>query len=400
MSNNDQFDDLDDLGDFDDNEDGGIDSSFDAEVEDGDWDQYDDGTEDVAGEVPEVPEGKQKTKKKSGLFNLLLIGGAVLAAGGFIFIKMGAAPPPSTPLASEVAAQQNPAPPKVTIETEIAKAPSAPVPSVLPMPTPIAASESTAPVDSSQLLPAGPDQTQDEATFRLPKAGDILLKKPTVESESDSLENDSKQSIAIISETTVQAPAVNIAPVISTSLSPETGAVPAESIEKINVLSTRVKNLETQLENYRQENVTKETALSESAKEISALQKTISTLQARLDEKGKQDSAVSSQKMPDRVIVQKVTPEVKPRPQILGKKSDPDLPAPAQAQAPSSPYAPESGWVLKGAQPGRAMVAKAGERDLHPVVVGDTLLGIGRVTAIMYQDGKWQVIGTEGKVSQ
>jgi hypothetical protein len=54
-------------------------------------------------------------------------------------------------------------------------------------------------------------------------------------------------------------------------------------------------------------------------------------------------------------------------------------------------------WVLRAASPGQAWVStNATSHDLKPLRVGDTLAGIGRVTAIQQQGGNWVVQGTSG----
>jgi intracellular multiplication protein IcmG len=64
------------------------------------------------------------------------------------------------------------------------------------------------------------------------------------------------------------------------------------------------------------------------------------------------------------------------------------------------PLAPASDqWVLRAAAPGQAWVANSStSRDLKALHVGDTLPGIGRVTAIKEQDGAWSVQGTKGSI--
>jgi len=58
-------------------------------------------------------------------------------------------------------------------------------------------------------------------------------------------------------------------------------------------------------------------------------------------------------------------------------------------------------WVLKAAKPGIAWVAKKGSDDLQVVETGDSLTGIGKVTAITRDSsGNWVVNGTKGRISQ
>jgi len=58
-------------------------------------------------------------------------------------------------------------------------------------------------------------------------------------------------------------------------------------------------------------------------------------------------------------------------------------------------------WVLKAAKPGVAWVARKGTDDLRMVETGDSLMGIGTVTAIIRNSsGYWVVNGTKGRISQ
>ena len=64
------------------------------------------------------------------------------------------------------------------------------------------------------------------------------------------------------------------------------------------------------------------------------------------------------------------------------------------------PASNSSVWELRAAQPGRAWVSKVGKKDMRPVVVGDILPGMGRIRDITYQNSKWVVVGSEGKIVQ
>jgi len=55
---------------------------------------------------------------------------------------------------------------------------------------------------------------------------------------------------------------------------------------------------------------------------------------------------------------------------------------------------------LKAAQPGRAIVTKAGSDETYAVSVGDKLDGIGKISSVSHQDGKWVVTGAAGKIVQ
>jgi len=57
-------------------------------------------------------------------------------------------------------------------------------------------------------------------------------------------------------------------------------------------------------------------------------------------------------------------------------------------------------WSLKSAQPGKASISADGSRDLKAIEVGSVVSGIGRVTSIDIENGKWIVRGTKGNISQ
>jgi intracellular multiplication protein IcmG len=88
--------------------------------------------------------------------------------------------------------------------------------------------------------------------------------------------------------------------------------------------------------------------------------------------------------------------------------------APASAAAPAPPpmkaapaapltthRSPETtAWVLRSAQRGKAVLSPRGSSDLRTVEVGDTLSGLGRITAIDLENGRWVVRGTQGTVAR
>ncbi len=60
----------------------------------------------------------------------------------------------------------------------------------------------------------------------------------------------------------------------------------------------------------------------------------------------------------------------------------------------------ENKWVLRAAQPGRAWVSLQGERDMQSVEVGQTLAGIGKISAIIFESGRWTITGSQGRITQ
>lgn len=74
-------------------------------------------------------------------------------------------------------------------------------------------------------------------------------------------------------------------------------------------------------------------------------------------------------------------------------------PKPASAQVAKPQVTPKS-WELRAAQPGKAWVSERGASSMITVQAGDNLDNIGRITAISYNNGRWVVIGTKGRISQ
>ena len=66
------------------------------------------------------------------------------------------------------------------------------------------------------------------------------------------------------------------------------------------------------------------------------------------------------------------------------------------AEKPVSAKAPS--WELKGASPGKAVLSSKATGDTRNVAVGDTVQGLGKITAIARENGRWTVRGTKGTV--
>lgn len=129
------------------------------------------------------------------------------------------------------------------------------------------------------------------------------------------------------------------------------------------------------------------------------LQETIESLKAEIAELKNRPAPVAARsvKAADEPEAEEAEEEPAPVKKAPPKKVVRAKPAPAQAA--TSPVS-SGRWELRAAQPGRAWVSKPGERDMQSVEVGQTISGIGRVTAILYQNGRWTVQGTQGRIDQ
>ncbi len=77
-----------------------------------------------------------------------------------------------------------------------------------------------------------------------------------------------------------------------------------------------------------------------------------------------------------------------------------EQPAPRQTTSVRAPARTTTRWVLRAAQPGKAWVSRPGEKDMQSLVVGDQLAGIGTIREIAFENGRWVVKGTRGRINQ
>lgn len=77
-------------------------------------------------------------------------------------------------------------------------------------------------------------------------------------------------------------------------------------------------------------------------------------------------------------------------------------PKPAPKPKPAKPATPKAvtSWELRSASDGQAWITRRGDNQLFRVTVGDEIPGVGRVTSIGEQGGRWVVVGTEGQIRQ
>jgi hypothetical protein len=182
------------------------------------------------------------------------------------------------------------------------------------------------------------------------------------------------------------APAPVVPPVAQ--VEPLTPAVNKEAEQEISNLKselaqskTRINTLETELSILKKDDTSSEAT-------IQNLQATISKLEAKVKTLNEREVTAPAPK--------KEAVAVKEAPVTPKKKA---TPAPKKA-AVAKPATSAGAWELRAAQPGKAWVSKSGEREMKGVQVGDNLPGIGQVTAIVYQGGRWTVQGTQGQIRQ
>lgn len=200
---------------------------------------------------------------------------------------------------------------------------------------------------------------------------------------------------AAVVEPVVQVPS-EPAPVMATTpaVSP---AVPAITDEKLADLSERMDVIEHQ---------------------IGDLTKAIDRMAAQPAVTAQPVAAATDDKLTDTVTALQEQVR-KLQADLAAVKNTPRAPAPvATAPAPQAPRAatrtataprpqttapaePVVRWTLRAAQSNEAWISRSAEGELKSVTVGDTLSGIGRITAIRQTaSGAWEVVGTTGSIRQ
>jgi hypothetical protein len=128
---------------------------------------------------------------------------------------------------------------------------------------------------------------------------------------------------------------------------------------------------------------------------------TISELQNRLAEAESKVSAMQQQQptttTADNNAASVAAPTVKTKKSSHAAKPKPDDNAPQQPSADTK--IPDT-WELRSASDGVAWVSRPSDNQLYRVAVGDTLPGVGRITAISQQGDSWIIIGTTGQIRQ
>ena len=383
---------------------------LDEEFEDEAWEEDSDGEEVEDSAAPVA-------KKKSSKFNLILIAVVVLGGGGFFMMKSGG----NAPVPVET---QQPALP------EMAAAPAQ------EQAQEVAQSEAAKPEDKEQKLSGGflndpsafekieqmheemqfEDYSQDHDTeaWRLGnEEGHGPIKAPSV--NGNIAQAPATEPLTPLPETPVQQaaaqPAALVPPVVQSDLPPPNfpkaqdimipvakataqaqpqsqpqahpqklvngqNQVDTNSIDKrLTDLGGRMDGLEKALESLEIPAI--------SGKEIADLKAALARLEGKVDGLSKSGGSIAA--APVSAPVQKKAKVMAPKEQA---------PSPAKVRAESV------SWVLKSAQPGKAIVSKAGQAEVYSVSIGDRLEGIGKITSVEQKDGMWVVQGSAGKITQ
>ena len=207
--------------------------------------------------------------------------------------------------------------------------------------------------------------------------------------------------VATIAETPASAPEkTTTEPVVEKTTAPEISSVAvAENSKAVEALDQRLYTLLQRMDQIESELGSVKTAAKPA--DTSGLEQTIESLKAEIAElKNRPAPAAEAPKSRKPVPLEETEEEVAeaPKPAPVKKSSKPKTATTSKTAAPAA--ASSARWELRAAQPGRAWVSKPGERDMQSVEIGQSLPGIGRVTGIVYQSGRWTVQGTSGQINQ
>lgn len=342
-------------------------------------------------EVAEEEQTEPPKAKSSGfLFKFIVILIAVVG-GGFYFLKMNGMQLP-------FAVPGLGAPPAVEQAVEIIPATSPP-PQVAAVAQPVPVPEETAaaappPMEASMSMPM---------PIAIEPAADPLAwgggEPSAVPQEVSAM---MQQAPALAVESSVPAPALSpdaqgpfpdpaaafAAPAMQQVAAPQPDP---ELAMKIEELLGRIAVLEAGLEEAKM--------VMAPRGDVDALKESVSKIEVQMQEENdkKKNAAALKEarrevedyrngKMPDVVKASSAT-AAKPK-------------APKAAKTPAVMQSAQQ-WVLKSAKPGIAWVAQKGSSELKTVAVGDSLAGVGKITAIVKDStGRWVVSGTRGRIGQ
>jgi intracellular multiplication protein IcmG len=160
-------------------------------------------------------------------------------------------------------------------------------------------------------------------------------------------------------------------PVVTSPVPTTTASVPAADNAAVAALEKKVATLETTLNDLKKTTATKS--------DVDALKASLAKIEK---------------------AVARASSDTKPA-DVKTTTSEDVKPAPVKTTATKKVPVVRKSWVLRSAKPGMAWISEKGSDEIKTISVGDTVSGIGKVTAIAKDDGgRWVVNGTQGKINQ
>lgn len=361
------------------------------------WNEFDDADEPAKAGEKSKTAGQRTFVQK---YFKLIVAGIVVVFGGLLMLGlMGGSSEPQPPApAPETAGQapdvvelppnadMPPMPAPINTIPEEAAAPQEQPPEAAPAPPSVPEAAQTG---QDVLTPLPEEKTEEEAALpefdfsELPKVSGDEGQPMAPETEETAASHESVQAapeMAAPGESeSLAGNSEDMAAQLVPEESGETPAVPAPVVVATPDAETtrRIESLEQGIENTNRQ-------IDDLVKSISSLEDKIETLA------DKQEQAA---KAPPAPAAEAETPKPAPARAATPRPKKP-------AKTPAKAAAKATSWILRAAQPGRAVVASKGSNDLKTVEVGDTLAGIGRIVSVSMENGRWVVRGTQGALSQ
>lgn len=146
--------------------------------------------------------------------------------------------------------------------------------------------------------------------------------------------------------------------------------------------------------------INQEPALAEANQKIASLESTISELKSTIETMREEMQSLRQAKDTAQRSDRNTAPSSAPEKAVSAKPETKPEPKPVVKTQQTPQVTSADIWIMRSAQPGRAVLFNKNTSDFITVEAGKTLTGLGRIESIGLEDGKWVVKGTQGQVSQ
>lgn len=252
--------------------------------------------------------------------------------------------------------------------------------------------QSPATTPAPQPLPVPSDTPVETMDMQMPKDDEIIF-EPLSPRGPAMVENDMiMQEMEADTSQARQQPQIATSPVQNEALA-----------QQVQSLSADVEQLSAQLQNFmdtvaeRAEQIENRISQVDSGGDIMAdgelrnLKSTIADLEQRIASLQAQEEHASPRPQPQRM---------QETDRALQSNADTSRPTPRPQAIKPTRVTRSIDWTLRGASRGEAIIADPASGATRTVTVGDTIDGLGRITAITMENNRWVVRGSNGVVRQ
>ena len=137
-------------------------------------------------------------------------------------------------------------------------------------------------------------------------------------------------------------------------------------------------------------------------KELDDMRANIARLEAKVKELESKPAPTTSasDSSSSASLAEEIAPAPKKKTTAKKKSSSSTSSSTAKKTTSSKTASSASSWELRGIAGGKAIVAKRGSEDFQSVGVGDNLSGVGTIQSITNQNGAWVIQGSSGRIRQ